>query len=133
MPADSTSCVCVFETRSIGSISNTSGLGVVAFAQKHFSQVYISSATRGKRNSGELERNSNRIYQARLTCLTWLRKCAKERGDECEAEKYTKERTAMKKEAGLKSKEKIQRAESVKLQHKLVDCRSFSQAICPRR
>ena len=106
-------------------------LGVVAFAQKRFSKAFqvLLEEREILENLNETasESHSNRIYQARLTCLTWLRKCAKELGDECEADKYTKERTAMKKEAGLKSKGKSQRTESVKLQHKLVDCRSFAR------
>mmetsp|Transcript_9789 Transcript_9789/g.19862 ORF Transcript_9789/g.19862 Transcript_9789/m.19862 type:complete len:1268 (+) Transcript_9789:132-3935(+) len=104
-------------------------LGVVGFAQGRFSQAFqmLLEERAILENLHETTSHSNRVYQARLTCLTWLRKCAKELGDESEAEKYTKERTAMKKEAGLKTKEKHLVSESVMLQHKVIDCRLLAR------
>ena len=104
-------------------------LGTVGFAQRRFSQAFqmLLEERAILENLSETSSHSNRIYQARLTCLTWLRKCAKELGDESEAERYTKERTAMKKEAGLKTKEKHLVSESVLLQHKVIDCRLLAR------
>eukprot|EP00986_Skeletonema_menzelii_P016585 scaffold15100_cov130-Skeletonema_menzelii.AAC.2 len=104
-------------------------LGIVGFAQRRFSQAFqmLLEERSILENLHEITSHSNRIYQARLTCLTWLRKCAKELGEESEAEKYTKERTAMKKDAGLKAKEKHLVSESVMLQHKVIDCRLLAR------
>jgi hypothetical protein len=44
----------------------------------------------------ELNSQHQRIMQARLTNLTWLRKCAKERGDEDEVRKLYTERIELK-------------------------------------
>ena len=100
-------------------------LGIVGFAQRRFSQAFqmLLEERAILENLHETTSHSNRVYQARLTCLTWLRKCAKELGDENEVEKYTKERTAMKKDAGRKTKEKHLVSESVMLQQKVIDCR----------
>lgn len=104
-------------------------LGTVGFAQRRFSQAFqmLLEERAILENLSETTSHSNRIYQARLTCLTWLRKCAKELGDDSEAERFTQERTAMKKEAGLKTKEKHLVSESVMLQHKVIDCRLLAR------
>lgn len=104
-------------------------LGVVGFAQRRFSQSFqmLLEERAILENLHETTSQSNRIYQARLTNLTWLRKCAKELGDESGAEKYTKERTTMKKEAGQKTKEKHLVSGSIMLQHKVIDCRLLAR------
>jgi tetratricopeptide (TPR) repeat protein len=104
-------------------------LGTVGFAQGRFSQAFqmLLDERAILENLNETTSQSNRIYQARLTCLTWLRKCAKELGDDSEAERFTQERTAMKKEAGLKTKDKHLVSDSVMLQHKVIDCRLLAR------
>lgn len=105
-------------------------LGIVGFSQLRFLQSYqmLLEERAILENLSETSSHSNRIYQARLTCLTWLRKCAKELDKDDEAEKFTNERTAMKKEqAGLKKKETHLVSKSISLQHKVIDCRLLAR------
>jgi tetratricopeptide (TPR) repeat protein len=75
-------------------------LGCVAFAQKRFSRAAeMLSAEKvilDRLYDTSSERQRERLLQARLTNLTWLRKCAKEQGVEEEVRKISEERSNLK-------------------------------------
>ena len=106
-------------------------LGGVGFAQKRFPQSMemLQSEHDILEKLEETTTRSERLYQARLTNLTWLRKCAKEMGDEDEANRLSNERAAIKKRSG-KSKEKAAKlySDSITLQHKSIYCRSLARS-----
>jgi tetratricopeptide (TPR) repeat protein len=106
-------------------------LGGVAFAQGRFSQSMemLQSERIILERLEEATTQTERLYQARLTNLTWLRKCAKEIGDEDEATRFSNERTAMKKKAVQKLKENLNlHSDSVTLQHKAIRCRLLARS-----
>ena len=73
-------------------------LGCVAFAQRRFPKA-CEMLTAEKQILDQLYDASSqrqRLLQSLLTNLTWLRKCAKERGDEAEVRKLTAERSELK-------------------------------------
>ena len=71
-----------------------------------------------------------RIYQARLNNLTWLRKCAKEMGNDDMATLFANERNDLKQQTGEQSKQtqqKLLHCESVSLQRKVVQSRLLAR------
>lgn len=105
-------------------------LGCVGFAQGRFSQSMemLQSERTILERLEETTTQTERLHQARLTNLTWLRKFAKEMGDEEEANRLTNERTIMKK-AGKKSTEHQNQlhSDSIILQHKAIHCRLLAR------
>jgi cysteinyl-tRNA synthetase len=106
-------------------------LGCVAFAQKRLTKA-CEMLTAEKAILDQLCETSSqhdRLFQARLTNLTWLRKCAKESGDGEEARKKGAERTA------LKRKEKQQASKTpnttypqvLALEHEAFRCRAVAR------
>ncbi|KAL3916267.1 MAG: hypothetical protein SGILL_005254 [Bacillariaceae sp.] len=77
-------------------------LARVAVAQEYY-QKAMTTLNSEKEILEKLEETSDhhteRIYQARLTNLTWLRKCAKELGDDDLANNLARDRSALKKKA----------------------------------
>lgn len=81
-------------------------LGRVAFAQKRYPQtmeILVSEKAILERLV-ETTAQMERLYQARLTNLTWMRKCAKEAGDEAVASRLATQKTE------LKQQEKAQKS-----------------------
>eukprot|EP00536_Pseudo-nitzschia_multiseries_P009807 jgi/Psemu1/325781/estExt_fgenesh1_pg.C_2850001 len=71
----------------------------VGFAQSYFTQAIATlQAERSilKRLEETSEHHTEKIYQGRMTNLTWLRKCAKEIGDEDMATAFSNERSEVK-------------------------------------
>lgn len=81
-------------------------LGSVGLAQKRFTQsMKMLEAERAILvKLAETAPRSERIYQARLNNLTWLRKCTKEMGDDIKSASLSDERLALKIQFGLKCK-----------------------------
>jgi len=77
------------------------------------------------------------MLQARLTNLTWLRKCAKESGDDKEARKITMERTSLKtteKNPDMEIQTNLQ-PHALRLQQEVVRCRLLARQFalaCPK-
>jgi tetratricopeptide (TPR) repeat protein len=83
-------------------------LARVAFAQGYFSQAMDTLKSEQeilKRLEETSDHHTERICQARLTNLTWLRKCAKEMGDEDSATNFSTERSNLKKFAANRNKQ----------------------------
>ena len=77
-------------------------LGCVAFAQSRFAQARAMLEAEGQileRLEETTSTHPERLFQARLTNLTWLRKCAKKMGEEEEATRLASARTSLKKNA----------------------------------
>jgi tetratricopeptide (TPR) repeat protein len=108
-------------------------LGRVALAQERFTQSFemLKSECRILERLEETTTQSERLHQARLTNLTWLRKCAKSMGDEEEAAQLAQERSALKKRAGEKLRENLNPCEpdSLKLQHTAMHCRLLARKL----
>ncbi|KAL7542431.1 hypothetical protein ACHAXR_011824 [Thalassiosira sp. AJA248-18] len=107
-------------------------LGAAGFAQKRFSQsmeMLLAERTILERLEEQVATHNDRIYQARLTNLTWLKKCAKEMGDDNKSILYSNERQTLKKREGQKStKERHQlQSGSVKVQQKVLQCRLLAR------
>jgi len=107
-------------------------LGRVAFAQRHFetaTEILKSECTILERLVETISK-SDRLFQARLTNVTWLQKCAKQIGNEDEVAKLTSDRTRMKKER-RKILQKAQRmdfqSDSLALQNKVLNCRVLAR------
>jgi tetratricopeptide (TPR) repeat protein len=102
-------------------------LGAVGYAQKRFTQsIKMLDAEREILSAlAETAPHNERIYQARLTNLTWLRKCTKEMGDDTKAASLSDERLALKNQYGINSNSKGTdvHCESVLLQKKALECR----------
>ena len=102
-------------------------LGCVAFAQKRFSKAYEMLTAEMEILDELSDSRPQRLLQARLTNLTWLRKCAKEMGDEDKVRKITAERSKIEQ----KEKQRASKAASTgstypntpSLQRELVGCR----------
>ena len=107
-------------------------LSSVGFAQKRFAQtmdMLIAERCILEKLEEQSSTHSERIHQARLTNLTWLRKCAKEMGDDQKAALFANEMLAMKR-AGQKSKEKQTQhlhSDSNTLQQKAMQCRLLAR------
>lgn len=103
-------------------------LGCVAFAQKRF-DVACELLTSEKIVLNQLHDTSSQreqIVQALLTNLSWLRKCAKERGDEDEAKKLSSEHSAFKRKTrhhGVAIVAKASQGTTLSLQRKALRCR----------
>eukprot|EP00529_Nitzschia_sp_RCC80_P007269 CAMPEP_0113493324 /NCGR_PEP_ID=MMETSP0014_2-20120614/28534_1 /TAXON_ID=2857 /ORGANISM="Nitzschia sp." /LENGTH=1368 /DNA_ID=CAMNT_0000387185 /DNA_START=104 /DNA_END=4210 /DNA_ORIENTATION=- /assembly_acc=CAM_ASM_000159 len=82
-------------------------LACVAFAQEYYTKALemLNSERSILERLEEASDHSERIYQARLTNLTWLRKSSKANGDEEAASELVVERSNLKKKAAAKSKE----------------------------
>ena len=82
-------------------------LGSVALAQKRFSQsIKMLEAEHAILvKLAETATQNDRIFQARLTNLTWLRKCAKEMGDENRVCIFSSEKANLKHNEGYQFKE----------------------------
>ncbi|KAL7466089.1 hypothetical protein ACHAXS_006381, partial [Conticribra weissflogii] len=111
-------------------------LGCVAFSQKRYSRsMDVLEAERDilEKLEESATAQSERLHQARLTNLTWLRKCAKELGRDDEANRFLNERTAMKKRSSATPTEEEQavtfQSDSVTLQWKAMECRSLARAL----
>lgn len=102
-------------------------LGCVAFAQGRFSQsLSMLQAERTiLQKLKDASTQTERLRQAMLTNLTWLKKCAKEMGDEVAVAEFTAERALLKSNARAKDKESSNsaRGASDKLQREAIDCR----------
>mmetsp|Transcript_10113 Transcript_10113/g.24541 ORF Transcript_10113/g.24541 Transcript_10113/m.24541 type:complete len:1333 (+) Transcript_10113:157-4155(+) len=75
----------------------------IAFAQSYFQQAVATLRAERvilERLEETSEHYTERIYQSRMTNLTWLRKCAKEMGDEELVTQFSSERSALKQAAG---------------------------------
>ena len=75
----------------------------IAFAQSYLQQAVVTLRAERvilERLEETFEYHSERIYQSRMTNLTWLRKCAKEMGDEELVTQFSNERSALKQAAG---------------------------------
>jgi tetratricopeptide (TPR) repeat protein len=71
----------------------------IGFAQSYFSQAVATLKAEKvilERLDETSEHHTEKIYQSRMTNLTWLRKCAKEMGDEEVATQYSNERSTLK-------------------------------------
>lgn len=80
-------------------------LARVALAQGYYSRAMETLKSERiilQRLEETSEHRTDRIHQARLTNLTWLRKCAKEMGDEDTAAGYSTERSDLKKAAAAR-------------------------------
>lgn len=107
-------------------------LGCVAFAQKRISKA-CEMLTAEKEVLDQLHLTSSRperLLHARLTNLTWLRKCAKEKGAEDEIRKIVSERQSLER----KGKQHAFQAEishayvsTSSLQRELLHCRSAAR------
>lgn len=106
-------------------------LGCVAFAQGRFSQ----SCEMLKAEGGILERleetstQTESLFQARLTNLTWRRKCAKQMDQEEEATRLTRERTNLKIRAkqGTKEETDFIHSDTIILQQEAAECRLLAR------
>ena len=102
-------------------------LGAVGYSQKRFTQsMKMLDAERAILSAlAETAPRNERIYQARLTNLTWLRKCTKEIGDDKHAASLSDERLALKNQFGQKfhAKSNSVPCGSVLLQKKAMECR----------
>jgi tetratricopeptide (TPR) repeat protein len=106
-------------------------LGCVAFAQKRLTKA-CEMLTAEKAILVQLYETSSqrdRLFQARLTNLTWLRKCAKESGDNEEVRKKGAERTALKweeKQQASKTPDKTY-PQVLALQQEALHCRAVAR------
>ena len=105
-------------------------LGRVAFALGRVAHALdMLNSERGiLQRLEETSTQIEQLFQARLTNLTWLRKCAKEMGNEKEVLRLSEEKTAMKRR-GQKVKDDRNRlhSDSVLLQRKAVQCRFLTR------
>ena len=105
-------------------------LGSVAFAQKRFSKaIEMLQAEQVILEKLAETAAGDRTYQAQMTNLTWLQKCAREMGDDEKATIFSNQKLALKKHAGEKCKEKEHKlcSESVMLQQKAMQCRLLAR------
>jgi tetratricopeptide (TPR) repeat protein len=105
-------------------------LARVASSQGYYSQALETLKSERiilQRLEEASDHHNERIYQARLTNLTWLRKCAKEMTDEDSAAGYSNERTELKKAAAARTHEEQTKqcevSESSSLSEEAVRCR----------
>lgn len=101
-------------------------LGSVGLALKRFSQsMKMLEAERAiLERLTETSTQNDRIFQARLTNLTWLRKCAKEMGDENKAFEFYSAKATLKHHEGCQMKEEAcQDSNNAALQGKALRCR----------
>ena len=101
-------------------------LGCVAYAQNRYPQsLKMLQAERNILENIEVSVHAERLLQARLTNLTWLRKCAKEMCDEEAAATYSTERANLKEETKTKAKQHADKenSESLTLQKEALRCR----------
>jgi tetratricopeptide (TPR) repeat protein len=106
-------------------------LGCVGLAQKRFTQsMNMLEAERViLERLAESSTQNERIYQARLTNLTWLRKCAKEMGDESRATFFSTERFNLKHHEGHQFIEESHHelSKTAALQGKALQCRQLAR------
>ena len=101
-------------------------LGCVAYAQNRYPQsLKMLQAERDILENIEASVHAERLLQARLTNLPWLRKCAKEMCDEGAAAIYSTERANLKEETKIKAKQHAnnENSESLTLQNEALRCR----------
>lgn len=110
----------------------------VAFAQLYFTQAIATLKAERlilERLDETSEHHTEKIYQSRMTNLTWLRKCAKEMGNEDMATQFSNERSTFKAlfVAGTKKGEdeippqNESDGASTSLQHVAMSCRSATR------
>lgn len=106
-------------------------LGCVGLAQKRFTQsMNMLEAERViLERLAEASTQNERIYQARLTNLTWLRKCAKEMGDESRTTFFSTERFHLKHHEGHQFREETHHelSKTAVLQGKALQCRQLAR------
>jgi tetratricopeptide (TPR) repeat protein len=106
-------------------------LGCVAFAQGWFSQSCDMLKAEGAilERLQETSTQTESLFQARLTNLTWRRKCAKQMDQEEEATRLTRERTNLKIRAKQETKEETNciHADTIILQQEAVECRLLAR------
>mmetsp|Transcript_1396 Transcript_1396/g.2595 ORF Transcript_1396/g.2595 Transcript_1396/m.2595 type:complete len:463 (+) Transcript_1396:3-1391(+) len=107
-------------------------LGCVGFSQKRYSrsmEVLRAEHDILERLEESATAQSERLHQARLTNLTWLRKCAKELGQDDEVNRLVNERTAMKKRSArpTEGQAAVMQSDSVTLQWKAMECRALAR------
>jgi cysteinyl-tRNA synthetase len=100
-------------------------LGCVALAQKRYQKAkeLLDEEWLILDELAETLNQHNRLYHAKLTCLTWLRKCAKELGDDAEVRKLTEARASLKKKHQLKGGHECICPKTLALQQKTLHCR----------
>ena len=103
-------------------------LGCVAIAQGRYTQALkMFQSERHILENIEVSVHRERLYQARLTNLTWLRKCAKEMGDEEATARFSAERVKLKGESKAAASKLVpcqeQHPESITLQNEALRCR----------
>ena len=107
-------------------------LGSVAFAQGYITKA-CEMLTSEKEILDQLSETSRpeRLLQARLTNLTWLKKCAKASGEEDLARSIALERSNLERKEKLRVSKESKTAPACpstpSLQHKLLDCRSAAR------
>jgi hypothetical protein len=102
-------------------------LGCVAFAQGRIAKA--NEMLRDEKailDQLNVTMQSERLFHARMTNLTWLRKCAKGMGDEEEVRQITSQRTHLKKQNKLKACQ-TQQVGSLPLQRAALSCRSVAR------
>lgn len=108
-------------------------LGSVGFSQKRYSkamEMLLAERAILERLEEQSAAHNDRLYQARLTNLTWLKKCAKKVGDENKVELFSFERQALKLSSGHKSTEIQQQhlhSGSISLEQKALTCRLLAR------
>jgi hypothetical protein len=112
-------------------------LGRVAFSQGRFetaTETMQSERTILERLA-ETASQSERLFQARLTNVTWLHKCAKEMGNEDEMTRLMSERTRMKsvREKTLQQINEDSQLASSLLQQRALDCRVLARRFALQR
>ena len=102
-------------------------LGCVALAQKRESkarEILMSEKEILEQLAETSSQQGERIYQARLTNSTWLRKCARERGDEQDARRILAERSELKRQCkSVKRKSSHNQIDKTALQRECLMCR----------
>jgi tetratricopeptide (TPR) repeat protein len=105
-------------------------LAHVAFAQGRFSQSKEMLQAEGailERLQETMSTPMERLFQARLTNLTWLRKCSKELGDEDEAARLAAVKMNLKKHANQGSKEDQNKGHATALHQEAIRCRLIAR------
>ena len=104
-------------------------LGSVAMAQKRFekaNEMFSSEREILDQLSEITSDHQERLLQARLNNLTWLRKCAKARGDDDEARQLGVERTSLKRKS-KKKKAIVEQACGSPLHQEALRCRAIAR------
>eukprot|EP00980_Cylindrotheca_fusiformis_P028220 scaffold22586_cov138-Cylindrotheca_fusiformis.AAC.40 len=106
-------------------------LGRVAFAQGRFETATetMKSERSILERLAETASRSERVFQARLTNITWLHKCAKRMGHEDDMNKLMSERTRMKnaRKKDLSEPYGASRSISLVFQNKALECRALAR------